>query len=167
MTEDGLFVCKSLDMGDANIWTDEWDPAEEDWSGGGGRSKRLPRAAERPGLGATVYELDPGNFIVYHFHHAWEELLVVLRGTPTLRTPEGERVLAEGESVYFQLGAEGAHGLRNETDAPVRLLMASTLSSPEVCEYPDLGQITAQARTGSQTGDRLWLIHDVERGSDE
>ena len=42
------------------------------------------------------------------------------------------------------------------------MLMASTLSSPEVCEYPDLRQITAQARTGSMTGERLWLIHDVE-----
>ena len=28
-------------------------------------------------------------------------------------------------------------------------------------EYPDLGQITAQARTGSQMGERLWLIYDV------
>ena len=26
-------------------------------------------------------------------------------------------------------------------------------------EYPDLKQITAQARTGSQTGERLWLVH--------
>ena len=40
--------------------------------------------------------------------------------------------------------------------------MVSTLSSPEVCEYPDLKQITAQARTRSITGDRLWLIHDVK-----
>ena len=43
-------------MGDDNIWTDEWD-ASDDWSGGGARSKRLPRG---DGLGATVYELDPG-----------------------------------------------------------------------------------------------------------
>ena len=42
------------------------------------------------------------------------------------------------------------------------MLMASTLVSPEVAEYPDHKQITAQARTGSQTGDQLWLIHDVE-----
>jgi hypothetical protein len=28
-------------------------------------------------------------------------------------------------------------------------------------EYPDLSQITAQARTESLTGERLWLIHDV------
>jgi uncharacterized cupin superfamily protein len=155
-------------MPDNNIWTDEWGEQAEDWSGGGVVAKRLPRAEEKPGLGATVYELDPGDFVVYHFHHAWEELLVVLRGQPTLRTPDGERRLAEGDSVYFPLGPDGAHGLKNETDSPVRILMASTISSPEVCEYPDLRQVTAQARTGSMTGERLWLIHDVDpKGEDE
>jgi uncharacterized cupin superfamily protein len=153
-------------MSDDNIWSDDWPEQSEDWSGGGGRAKRLPRAAERGALGATVYEYDPGNFVVYHFHHAWEELLVVLRGRPTLRTPAGERQLAEGEAVYFPVGAEGAHGLKNETDEPVRILMTSTISSPEVVEYPDLRQITAQARTGSMTGERLWLIHDVEEAHD-
>jgi uncharacterized cupin superfamily protein len=154
-------------MSTANIWSDDWDPAEEDWSGGGAVSKRLPRAAERPGLGATVYELDPGDFVVYLFHHAWEELLVVLRGEPTLRTPAGERRLHEGDAVHFPLGPDGAHGLRNESDGPVRFLMASTLSSPEVCEYPDLRQVTAQALTGSMTGERLWLIHDLDPATKE
>ncbi len=143
---------------DNNIWSEAWDPAD-DWSGGGGRSKRLPRS-ER--LGATVYELDPGNFVVYHFHHSWEELLVVLRGRPTLRTADAERQLEEGEAVLFPVGPAGAHGLTNQTDGPVRYLMASTLGSPEVAEYPDLKKITAQARTASQTGERLWLIHDVD-----
>ena len=86
----------------------------------------------------------------------------MLRGRPTLRTEAGERQLAEGETVHFPLGADGAHGVKNETDEPLRILMVSTLSSPEVCEYPDLKQITAQARTRSLTGDRLWLIHDVK-----
>jgi uncharacterized cupin superfamily protein len=58
-------------------------------------------------------------------------------------------------------GPDGAHGLANETDEPARVLMASTLVTPEVVEYPDLKQVAAQARTGSQTGDQLWLIHDV------
>ena len=40
--------------------------------------------------------------------------------------------------------------------------MSSSLGAPEVAEYPDLKQITVQARTGSQTGEQLWLIHDVE-----
>jgi uncharacterized cupin superfamily protein len=146
-------------MSDDNIWTDDWGEPGEDWSGGGGRSKRLPRG-ER--LGATVYELAPGNFVVYHFHHASEELLVVLRGRMTLRTPSGEREVEEGESVHFPLGPDGAHGFFNRGSEPVRYLMASSLQQPEVVEYPDLRQITAQARHGSMTGDRLWLIHDVD-----
>ncbi|MBA3376775.1 MAG: cupin domain-containing protein [Actinobacteria bacterium] len=150
-------------MSDNNIWSGEWGEQDEDWSGGGGRGKRLPRGGK---LGATVYELDPGNFVVYHFHHRWEELLIVLRGRPTLRSPEGERTLAEGEVVHFPVGPAGAHALRNETDSPVRVVMASTQGGPEVAEYPDLGQITAQARTGSQTGDQLWLIYDVPPSTD-
>lgn len=150
-------------MADNNIWSDEWDETGEDWSGGGGKSKRLPNG-ER--LGATVYELRPGNFVVFHFHHAADELLIVLRGRPTLRTNEGERLLDEGEAVFFPIGPDGAHALRNETDSAVRYVMASTRQSPEVVEYPDLKQVTAQARTTSQTGERLWLIHDVESGSE-
>jgi len=140
-----------------NVWSDEWEPSE-DWSGGGGRSRRLPRGDQ---LGASVYELDPGNFVVYHFHHGAEELMIVLGGRPTLRTPEGERVLEEGDVVHFPLGPVGAHAVANQTDVPVRFVMVSTRSTPEVVEYPDLGQITAQALTSSQTGERLWLIYDV------
>ena len=144
-------------MSDDNLLSDEWEPSE-DWSGGGGRSKRLPRGDV---LGASVYELDPGNFVVYHFHHGAEEMLIVLRGRPTLRTPNGERELAEGDVVHFPAGPAGAHALRNESDAPIRFVMVSDHPSPEVVEYPDLGQITAQARTGSQMGERLWLMYDV------
>ena len=144
-------------MSDDNIWSDVWDPGE-DWSGGGGQAKRLPRGDQ---LGASVYELGPGNRLVYHFHHASEELLVVLRGRPSLRTEHGTRRLDEGEVVHFPTGPDGAHSLTNETDELVRFLMVSTLVSPEVVEYPDLKQITAQARTASQTGERLWFIHDV------
>ena len=39
--------------------------------------------------------------------------------------------------------------------------MVSTLRTPEVVEYPDIDKITAQARTTSQTGEQLWLIHDL------
>lgn len=152
------------DVADDNIWSDEWGEQGEDWSGGGGREKRLPRGDE---LGGTLYELAPGNFVVYHFHHRWEELLIVLRGRPTLRTPEGERVLQEGDVVHFPVGPAGSHALRNESDDVVRYVMVSTRGAPEVVEYPDLGQITAQAPTGSQTGERLWLIHDVAPGSQQ
>jgi uncharacterized cupin superfamily protein len=61
-----------------------------------------------------------------HFHHGAEEYLVVLRGRPTLRTGDGSRELAEGRGGALPPGPEGAHGLGNETDEPVRVLMAST-----------------------------------------
>jgi uncharacterized cupin superfamily protein len=149
-------------MSERNIWSDAWDEGE-DWSGGGSRQRRLPRGEN---LGATVYELGPGNWSPFHFHHGAEEALFVLRGRPTLRTSEGERELAEGEAVYFPPGPDGAHGVSNGTDEPARYLMVSTRPSPEVAEYPDLGQVTAQARTASQTGERLWLIHDVDQPDD-
>ena len=148
-------------MSGDNVFTDEWDPGE-DWYGGGGVGKRF--ASRGNVLGASVYELGPGNFSMYHFHHGAEELMIVLRGTPTLRTPEGERVLDEGDVVFFPAGPDGAHAVRNDTDAPARFVMVSDHPSPEVVEYPDLGQITAQAKTGSQTGERLWFIYDVPSG---
>jgi len=143
-----------------NVFDDDWGDQGEDWSGGGGRSKRLVPSG--PELGASLYELGPGNFNVFHFHHGAEELLVVLRGRPTLKSQDGERVLAEGEVVHFPRGPAGAHGVRNDTDEPARYLVAGIRVMPEVVEYPDLKQITAQATTGSQTGDRLWLVHDVQ-----
>ena len=156
MTEDGLFVCKSAIV---SIWGDTWDEVD-DWSGGGAKSRRLvPRG---PFLGATLYELDPGKWVIYHAHHGSEELLLVLRGRPTLRTPDGERQLAEGEVVSFPPGPAGAHGLRNDTAEPVRYVMAGTRVSPEVVEYPDLKQVTEQSRLPATGGDELFLIHDVE-----
>jgi uncharacterized cupin superfamily protein len=144
-------------MSDDNIWTDEWDEGE-DWSGGGAKAKRLPRTEQ---LGATVYELGPGNFVPYHFHHAAEELLIVLDGEMTMKTEEGERVVRRGDAVVFPVGPAGAHAFRVDGGGRCRYLMASTRPSPEVVEYPELGQITAQAPTASQTGERLWFIHDV------
>src|SRR5207237_1492345 len=74
MTEDVLFVWKDRAV---NIWTDDWDDGE-DWSGGGSKSRRLvPRG---PMLGASVYELEPGEWMIYHAHHGSEELVLVLGG---------------------------------------------------------------------------------------
>ena len=93
-------------------------------------------------LGATLYECPPGNRVwPYHLHHANEEMLLVLEGTLTLRTPEGERSLERGEVVLFRRGAEGAHQVLNLSDDPARFLIVSTMVVPEVCEYPDSGKV--------------------------
>lgn len=142
-----------------NIWADEWESeSDEEWAAD--RSARLPRGKK---IGATLYELRPGGTSgLYHFHHGAEELLVVLRGRPTLREPAGERVLAEGDVVHFPVGPDGAHQLSNRTDEPVRYLMVANRPSPEAVEYPDSGQLSVMAFTESQLGAPLWDLRTLE-----
>ena len=151
-------------MTDSNIWDDAWGDQGEDWFGGGGLAKRLVPGG--PMLGMSLYELAPGNFEIFHFHHGSEELLVVLRGRPTLRSNDGSRQLDEGAVVHFPPGPDGAHELRNETGETVRYVMAGIRVSPEVVEYPDMKKLTAQSRLGSQTGETLFVIHDVGEGGE-
>jgi uncharacterized cupin superfamily protein len=148
-----------------NIWSDQWEYEREDADWAADRSTRLPRGDK---LGATLYEVPPGKTGGhFHFHHGAEELLIVLRGAPTLRDAFGERVLAEGDVVLFQVGPEGAHQLINRTDAPVRYVFVSNRPSPEVVEYPDSRQLSAMALTESQLGGPLWDIRTLEeRDSD-
>jgi uncharacterized cupin superfamily protein len=102
-------------------------------------------------IGCSLYELDPGKKIwPYHFHHANEEWLVVVRGRPTLRSPEGERKLAEGDVVCFPRGPKGAHQVINSTDAPARVLMLSTMVVPEIVEYPDSGKVGSRDAEGKR-----------------
>ncbi len=142
-----------------NIWSDEWEyESDDEWAAG--KSTPLPRGEK---IGASVIEIEPNRTSgLYHFHHGAEELLVVLRGRPTLREPGGERVLDEGDVVHFPVGPAGAHQLINRTEEPVRYLMASNRPSPEAVEYPDTRQLSVMAFTDSQLGGRLWDIRTLE-----
>ena len=103
-----------------------------------GRTARIGAPAGNERLGATVYEIEPGqNGSPFHLHHANEEMIIVLSGRPTLRTLEGSRTLEPGEVVACPVGKAGAHQLQNPTDTPVRALVVSTMSYPEVVEMPD------------------------------
>jgi uncharacterized cupin superfamily protein len=109
------------------------------------RGTRVGAAAGSQRLGACVYELAPGKRnLPYHAHFGIEELLIVLHGRPTLRRPDGERDLAPGEVVAFAAGRDGAHQLINNTDSPVRYLMASSSAAADLIEYPDSGKIGAR-----------------------
>jgi uncharacterized cupin superfamily protein len=100
-------------------------------------------------IGASLSEIEPGSkHWPYHTHYANEEWVIVLRGEPTLRTPEGEQVLKEGDIVCFRRGAEGAHQIANNTDSPVRVLMLSSMINPDVIEYLDTGKVFALNASG-------------------
>lgn len=114
-----------------------WDEVP-DWGGVG--ALRLERAAT--GLGASVWEFQPGSTqLVYHFHHGSDELLIVLRGTPTVRRHDGDHVLREGDAVSFPHGIEGGHQIRNDGEEVARVVIVSSNASPDVAEYPDTGRV--------------------------
>ena len=136
-----------------NVFSDDWD-AEQTRPGFTWKRKRV--AGEL--LGMSVFELPPGEkSFPYHLHYANEEILVVLDGTPTLRTGEEERVLSRGDAVVFRRGPEGAHQVRNDSGEVARYLMISTLVAPDVAEYPDSGKVGAMARPPGQR-DRPGLV---------
>jgi uncharacterized cupin superfamily protein len=84
-----------------------------------------------------------------------------------MKTEDGERLVRRGEVVIFPVGPAGAHGFRVDGDGSCRYLVASSRQVPEVAEYPELGQITVQGPSRSQTGDQLWFIHDASNDAAE
>ena len=143
-----------------NVFADEWDdpfPTPEGWRQ---HYKRLGVGK----LGLGLYELLPGQTqCPYHFHHGNDEALIVLSGTPTLRTPDGERRLAPGDVAQFPTGPSGAHQLLNRTQEPARYLIAAVHVSPEVVEYPDSEKLAAFARTEDKP---LYAVHRVDDSVD-
>jgi uncharacterized cupin superfamily protein len=148
-----------------NAFASDWEdlyPQVEGW-------KSNVRRLVPPGntLGMSVYELSPGQTqCPYHFHHGNEELILVLRGRPTLRTPDGEDQLVPGDVVHFSKGAAGAHQVVNRTDEPVRYVVADAHDSPELVEYPDTGKFAVMARTESQRGGPIWTVHRLDDAVD-
>lgn len=127
-----------------NIYTQEWQRTIEHGNFAV-RGTRVGTMAGTTQVGLTVYELDPGKKnMPYHAHFGIEEVIVVIAGTPTLRTPEGERELAEGEVVACPPGHRGAHQLINRGDGVARFLVLSSKAAADLIEYPDSKRISAQ-----------------------
>ena len=150
-----------------NLHGDEWDRVEER-EGWRSRDAWVGARLGAELIGGSLYELDPGDRLwPYHTHHANEEWLIVVRGTPTLRTPDGEQELREGDVACFRRGPDGAHQVSNRTGSPVRVLMLSTLLAPEIVEYLDTGKIgTRDARGNRLTLSRPGPPADYWEGED-
>jgi uncharacterized cupin superfamily protein len=105
------------------------------------RAARLGEAAGSVELGMTLYELAPGQGMIFHYHVQREELMIVLAGSLSLRTATGWEDLPEGEVVAFPRGERGAHGFENRTQETCRVLMISEMNGPNISVYPDENQI--------------------------
>jgi uncharacterized cupin superfamily protein len=121
-----------------NLAQPTWD-AELPSQHGTLRAVRLAHHAGAQRLAANLYELEQGAAVSpLHFHHANEELLFVLSGTPTLRRgPDDERTLSSGDVVAFLPGPSGTHQILNRAAEPTRVLIIATNDLPEVAEQTE------------------------------
>jgi len=121
----------------ANIYRPVFEEGERP-EGFGARRARLGYELGSELIGCSLWELPAGQAAYpYHYHFADEELVIVLRGRPTLRTPAGTRELEEGEVMRFPLGEEGAHQILNRTGEPVTFLALSSHGRPDIVVRPD------------------------------
>jgi uncharacterized cupin superfamily protein len=137
----------------ANVFEPDFDPADaSEQTGFLHRRARVGRQAGTMHLGASVYELPPGEALgPYHWQAANEEMIIVISGRPSIRTPDGWRELEEGELVPFPRGPAGAHQVANKGDQTSRVLMMSELNGPEVIVYPDSGKVGVLSRPPGAT----------------
>ena len=151
-----------------NIFEPAWEDERDSPPGFRSRRLYLARTLGSDQLGVSVWEIDPGESnMPYHAHHANEELLVVLTGTPTLRAADAERELQPGDSVLFRRGE--AHQLTNRSDEPVRFLFVAPLNHPEIIDLPDTGRIAVFAGRATSGRGEFTLLkvvnsEDVDQG---
>lgn len=146
----------------ANIYEPSYDEPRER-AGFRALRARISRQAGSERLGLSLWELPPGEAAYpYHHHLGEEELVVVLEGTPELRTPKGWRTLRAGEVVAFLRGEDGGHQFVNRTQETVRFLAFSTNGEPDVVIYPDSGKVSAAERRPDGSGLReLFRMSDA------
>jgi uncharacterized cupin superfamily protein len=124
---------------------------------------RLSRQVGAQRLGLSLWEVPPGQAAYpYHAHLGEEELVVVLEGRPSLRTPDGWRELEQGEVVSFLRGEQGAHQIVNRSDGVIRFLAFSTNGDPDIVLQPDSGKVGAFERQPDGGGLRIWLRRQDE-----
>lgn len=100
-------------------------------------------------LGCAVDVVPPGKqSCPYHFHHAQEEMFVILAGQGTLRVAGELLAVRTGDVIFIPPGPAYPHHLLNTSDAPLKYLSISTQVTPEICEYPDSGKVSAWAAGG-------------------
>ncbi len=108
---------------------------------------RLAPGTAAKHLGASIDIVAPGKrSCPYHFHHAQEEMFVVLEGEGTLRVA-GELIpIRSGDVIFIPPGPEYPHQIINSSNAALKDLSISTRDDPELVEYPDSGKYQAIAR---------------------
>ena len=148
----------------ANLFDPDFDSSSEQ-PGFSRQRAALGRQAGAERLGASLFALPPGQAAFpLHYHLGNEEMLIVIAGSPSLRTLDGERELVTGEVVSFPRGETGAHQIVNRSDREARILLISEMNAPEVVVRPESGKLSALGRPPGSRGEGM---HKAFHQSDE
>ncbi|NVO21462.1 MAG: cupin domain-containing protein [Bacteroidetes bacterium] len=105
----------------------------------------IPRLSMSAGARNLLFDmrlLKPGQYsFPYHSHRNAEEMMMVVSGSMTARTPEGLEVLETGDIIFFEFGDSGAHQFFNHTSKPCTYLDVRTFLGLDVSDYPDTGKV--------------------------
>ncbi len=89
-------------------------------------------------FGVNLTRLTPGAVSsLRHAHTKQDEFIYILRGSPTLHTDEGRRMLLPGMCSGFKAGTGNAHRLINETAEDVMYLEIGDRAPGDEGIYPD------------------------------
>ena len=106
---------------------------------------RLGTGTAAAKLGASFDIVAPGKrSCPYHFHHAQEEMFIVIEGEGTMRVAGEHLPIRAGDVVFIPPGPAYPHQIINTSQAPLKYLSVSTRERPEVVEYPDSDKFLAQ-----------------------
>jgi uncharacterized cupin superfamily protein len=91
------------------------------------------------GLGAMFVTVEPGKrAFPFHNHLANDEMFIVIEGTGTYRYGDGEHAIKAGDVCYAPKGGKDtAHQIINTGESTLKYLGVSTMTDPDVVEYPD------------------------------
>ena len=129
----------------------EYDPSDPEPYASG--YHRFGPSIDARRLGATLYELPPGQSLCPYHYESEEEWVLVLQGEVTLRHPDGESILRPGDVTAFPVGPAGAHKTTNNGSETVRMVMFATVDPMGYCVYPDSDKIAVWTNSGDPAND--------------
>jgi uncharacterized cupin superfamily protein len=104
------------------------------------RQKRaLGNLAGLHNFGINYTVLPPGSWSSQrHWHRVQDEFIIVMSGSLTLVTNEGETELSEGACVGFPAGEQNGHHLINRSDQDAAYIEIGDRLPGDSGEYPDI-----------------------------
>ncbi|HXD63083.1 MAG TPA: cupin domain-containing protein [Solirubrobacteraceae bacterium] len=124
-----------------NVYEQQFEYDDADPPGYRAGVTRIGAVAGGKDLVLKEFEIPHGETLCpYHYEYE-EEWLLVLEGTATVRTPDGEQTAPRGALMCFPAGPAGAHKVTNAGTEPVLALMWSSAREPSVAVYPDSDKV--------------------------